>query len=145
MIKRFLILFGMLVVLVGSGCGEEAGDTTVIRETAADGDSQALEDTQDEIDELRAELKKEKQDDESAAAEPPPEPEPEPEAEPTSSAPDVVGQRLDIAKKDLKAAGFRARVSGGGVFGVVLEENWVVCDQQPPDGDRVDINVDRSC
>jgi PASTA domain len=69
---------------------------------------------------------------------------PEPEAEP-SSAPDVVGERLDIAKDTLQEAGYQARVSGGGIFGVVVDQNWVVCSQQPPDGDRVDVNVDRSC
>lgn len=59
--------------------------------------------------------------------------------------PDVIGARLDIGRAELERAGYRASVSGGGAFGVIVEQNWVICEQEGPDGDVVDIRVDRSC
>jgi hypothetical protein len=65
--------------------------------------------------------------------------------------PDVTGEKLDIAKSAIKDAGFgdEVKVDGGGVFGVVNESNWEVCDQSPVAGDAVSdaprLTVDRSC
>lgn len=71
-------------------------------------------------------------------------------AEPTEPAepaqpPNVVGDRLDTATDTLERAGYQPRVRGGGLFGVVVEENWVVCEQAPADGSVVAVTVDRAC
>lgn len=66
--------------------------------------------------------------------------------------PEVTGERLDVALSDLDAAGISkddVNVVGGGVFGVLDESNWKVCDQEPSVGDtvtaKVRVIVDRSC
>jgi beta-lactam-binding protein with PASTA domain len=63
--------------------------------------------------------------------------------------PDVVGQRLDVAKSTVKDAGYEFEVIGGGTFGVVVEANWTVCQQTPSAGstgaDKVKLIVDRQC
>jgi hypothetical protein len=48
--------------------------------------------------------------------------------------PDVVGQRLDIAKRQLAARRFSVDVDGGGLFGVIRERNWHVTRQTPAAG-----------
>jgi hypothetical protein len=66
-----------------------------------------------------------------------------------SPVPDVVGERLDVARSDAEAAGYDVEVLGGGVFGVVVEANWSVCEQRPepgaPEEDSVTLIVDRTC
>lgn len=68
-----------------------------------------------------------------------------------SAMPDVVGERLDVAKSDLAAAGVGeddVEVVGGGTFGVLDESNWTVCDQDPSSGadaKNVRVIVDRVC
>src|SRR4051794_28724894 len=65
--------------------------------------------------------------------------------------PDVTGKKLDVAKSAVKDAGIdgKVKVDGGGVFGVVDESNWQVCDQSPAAGqgvsDTPQLTVDRSC
>jgi hypothetical protein len=65
--------------------------------------------------------------------------------------PDVTGKTLDAAKIAIKAAGFddEVEVEGGGVFGVVVESNWEVCEQSPAAGATVagqpTLTVARSC
>lgn len=65
--------------------------------------------------------------------------------------PDVTGEKLDAAKSTIKDAGVEdeVKVDGGGVFGVIKESNWEVCDQSPAAGDDVSdaprLTVDRSC
>jgi beta-lactam-binding protein with PASTA domain len=64
--------------------------------------------------------------------------------------PDVTGERLDVAKDDLRQDGLRARTIGGGLLGVVVESNWTVCKQQPKSGklrqgSKVRLTVDRQC
>jgi hypothetical protein len=65
--------------------------------------------------------------------------------------PDVTGKKLDVAKSAIKDAGFEdeVKVDGGGVFGVVDESNWEVCEQAPGPGkavsDAARLTVDRSC
>lgn len=118
----------LAVAFSAAGCGGDGGETTVIREQPANTTTVTEQAGGGGGGGGGAPAP-------AAAAQP----------EPTGEAPDVVGERLDIAKKELRDAGYSARVSGGGVFGVVVDSNWVVCSQQPPDGDRVDVNVDRSC
>jgi beta-lactam-binding protein with PASTA domain len=63
--------------------------------------------------------------------------------------PDVVGQRLDVARDRLEREGFAVKRSGGGLFGVVVESNWQVRAQTPAGGTqlvhgaRVELFVDR--
>jgi beta-lactam-binding protein with PASTA domain len=65
--------------------------------------------------------------------------------------PDVTGKRLDDAKSAIKDAGFDGEVKfdGGGLFGVVVESNWEVCEQNPAAGTTVagkpTLTVARSC
>lgn len=65
--------------------------------------------------------------------------------------PDVVGQQLDLALGDIEEAGVDAdtEVDGGGIFGIVDESTWQVCDQSPAPGAAVTgaprLSVDRSC
>lgn len=63
--------------------------------------------------------------------------------------PDVVGERLDVARSDAETAGYDVEVRGGGLFGIVVEANWYVCEQRPepgaPGGDLVTLVVDRTC
>lgn len=49
--------------------------------------------------------------------------------------PSVLGARLDAAKDRL--AGYSVEVDGGGLFGVVVESNWVVVAQDPPGGSEL--------
>jgi len=69
--------------------------------------------------------------------------------EPTAM-PDVVGLTLDTALSDIERSGFGddVEIVGGGLFGVVDEGNWVVCDQSPaPEQNIVDprLVVEREC
>jgi hypothetical protein len=65
--------------------------------------------------------------------------------------PDLTAKRLDIALSDLELAGYgdEPEVLGGGVFGVIDQSNWTVCDQTPAPGETVTttprLTVDRSC
>jgi len=71
--------------------------------------------------------------------------------QPATIMPDVTGQRLDVALSDIERAGFKSDVEvlGGGMFGVIDESNWEVCDQSPTSGtvvtDAPRLTVDRSC
>lgn len=65
--------------------------------------------------------------------------------------PDVAGKRLDVAKSDIKRAGFDddVEVLGGGILGVIEESNWTVCEQLPEAGavvkDKPRLTVARLC
>lgn len=65
--------------------------------------------------------------------------------------PDVAGQSLDIALSDIERAGIdhEIEILGGGMFGVLEEANWQVCDQLPTAGQEVvstpRLTVARSC
>ena len=48
--------------------------------------------------------------------------------------PDVVGQPLDIAKRQLALRRFEVDVDGGGLLGVLDESNWRVTEQAPEPG-----------
>lgn len=72
-------------------------------------------------------------------------------ADPVTVMPDVRDRRLDIALSDIKRAGFPddVEVVGGGVFGIVDESNWTVCDQAPAPGKDITVapllSVNRDC
>lgn len=64
--------------------------------------------------------------------------------------PEVVGEQLDVAKSNIERAGFGGDVEvlGGGMFGVIDDTNWVVCEQEPAAGEVVSeprLVVDREC
>lgn len=64
--------------------------------------------------------------------------------------PDVTGKQLDIAKSDIERAGHGGEVEivGGGLFGVVDDSNWIVCEQSPVAGADIAnprLVVDREC
>lgn len=65
--------------------------------------------------------------------------------------PDVGGMELDVALTLIEDAGFSGKVDveGGGMFGVVDESNWLVCEQTPPAGEPLaevaSVVVDREC
>ncbi|WES65838.1 PASTA domain-containing protein [Microbacter sp. GSS18] len=64
--------------------------------------------------------------------------------------PDVTGKQLDVAKSDVERAGHGGdiEVVGGGLFGVVNESNWMVCEQTPAAGAEISsprLVVDREC
>jgi beta-lactam-binding protein with PASTA domain len=59
-----------------------------------------------------------------------------------SGAPDVRGLNLADANAELKRDGFRSSVvENDGFFGVVIEENFVVCGQQDTQGKLVPLEV----
>ena len=63
-------------------------------------------------------------------------------------APDVTGQRLDVAQERLEAVGLSYDTVGGGTFGVVIRSHWFVCEQEPKRGTltkTVRLVVSRSC
>lgn len=64
--------------------------------------------------------------------------------------PDVTGKHLDVAKSDIERAGHSGSVEvvGGGVFGILDESNWTVCEQEPAAGAEISdprLVVDREC
>jgi hypothetical protein len=66
--------------------------------------------------------------------------------EPVSAKPHVVdvrGLSLPIAKQTLKRAGYATSVTSDSLMGVVIEENYIVCDQHDPKGHLVPIEVSK--
>ena len=63
----------------------------------------------------------------------------------TGGAPEVQGLSLPSAEQKLKAAGFNADVSSDALFGVVIKENYIVCDQSEPAGKLVPLEVSKDC
>jgi beta-lactam-binding protein with PASTA domain len=154
--RAAIVVLALAFAAVGAtACGESSTTTTIVKEASADRSAEKAElkaeEAEERLDELEQQLedqqKADNQPSEVASA-----PLPAEEAPPESGGvPFLVGDRLDIAKRKIKEAGFRARVSGGGFFGVVVDQNWVVCSQKPSAGEslaagsKVDVNVDRSC
>ena len=63
----------------------------------------------------------------------------------TGGAPEVEGLSLPSAKQKLKAAGYNADVSSDALFGVIIESNFIVCDQTEPSGKLVPLEVSKDC
>lgn len=67
------------------------------------------------------------------------------------SMPDVTGEQLDVARSDIERAGYEDEVDvlGGGVFGILDEGNWMVCEQAPAPGKPLAkaprLTVERDC
>ena len=63
-------------------------------------------------------------------------------------APNLVGQRLDVAEDTLDTAGLRYETIGGGTFGIVVRSHWTVCRQAPKPNTEtgtVTLTVGRTC
>lgn len=57
-------------------------------------------------------------------------------------APDVQGLALPDARRELKRAGYEPSVQAkDGTFGVIVEENWSVCEEHSPKGRLVPLEV----
>ncbi|MCW3038736.1 MAG: domain containing protein [Solirubrobacterales bacterium] len=54
-----------------------------------------------------------------------------------TAVPPLVGERLDTAKERLAEAQFDVHVQGGGTFGVIIDSNWEVVDQEPAAGTQL--------
>jgi len=69
-------------------------------------------------------------------------------AVPTASiarkAPKVRCMQLDVAERKVRRAGFRVRLHGGGMFGIVVKSAWVVVHQRKA-GNTVHLTAGRSC
>jgi hypothetical protein len=65
--------------------------------------------------------------------------------------PDLVGQSLADAEALLDQRSIDHDTIGGGLFGIVFSEDWMVCSTSPPGpaflrrGESVDLVVDRYC
>jgi hypothetical protein len=66
-----------------------------------------------------------------------------------TAVPDVVGERLDVARDRVERAGFMVEEEDGGLFGSIVDSNWEVVEQDPaPDtalerGSTVHLELDR--
>ncbi|WP_372788718.1 PASTA domain-containing protein [Paraconexibacter sp.] len=56
----------------------------------------------------------------------------------TTAVPDLVGERLNVAKERVDRAGFDLDVVGGGLLGVIVESNWEVTSQDPAPGGQLE-------
>jgi beta-lactam-binding protein with PASTA domain len=62
--------------------------------------------------------------------------------------PDLRGERLDVAERQLDGLGLEYERVGGGAFGIVVRSKWDVCEQRPKPGAKaakVTLIVDRWC
>ena len=60
-------------------------------------------------------------------------------------APDVRGIALPDARQQLERANYRPSVKSQSVLGIIVEENWTVCEQDTPNGRLVPVEVAREC
>lgn len=66
-----------------------------------------------------------------------------------TAVPDVVGERLDVARERLERAGFLVEEEDNGLFGSIVDSNWEVAEQEPAAetllerGSTVTITLDR--
>jgi beta-lactam-binding protein with PASTA domain len=69
------------------------------------------------------------------------------EASPKKPAvPEVTGLALPEAKSVLLAKGYRTSVKAeNAMFGVIVEQNFTVCDQDDPRGKLVPLDVSKEC
>jgi hypothetical protein len=54
---------------------------------------------------------------------------------------DLVGERLDVAENELSGQGISYTAVGGGVFGIVVKSDWIVCQTMPSGGQPVSGSV----
>lgn len=142
--RHWFALLAVMLATVGlTACGDDNEAAPSASEQAASEDAQAAadaaEEAQKQVDELEQELAQQEQEIKQEQKEPAPAPEPEPEPEPAEP-PDVVGLTLPAAKQLLKEAGYKANVSNtDAAFGILIPQNYTVCEQSPPRGDLVPI------
>jgi hypothetical protein len=59
----------------------------------------------------------------------------------SSGVPNVRGLNLPDAEKQLKRVGYGTSVTSDGMFGVIVKQNFTVCDQEKPNGHLVPLKV----
>ena len=59
--------------------------------------------------------------------------------------PDVRGLNLEDADKVLKKAGYGTTTDSDSAFGVIIRENFTVCDQHLPKGHLIPLDVSKKC
>lgn len=118
----------MLVAAVAAGLIAGCGDsetTTVIRESDAPEAQTVTEQT-------KTVTEKAPQQEQAPA--------PEASSEPSGEPPDVVGLTLPTAQNALRDAGYKADVSNtDAALGILVPENYTVCEQSAPVGNLVPI------
>jgi hypothetical protein len=60
-------------------------------------------------------------------------------------APNVKGLSLPSAEEELQAAGYKASVTTGALFGVIVRSKYTVCSESTPDGKLVPLKVEKEC
>jgi beta-lactam-binding protein with PASTA domain len=60
-------------------------------------------------------------------------------------APNVKGLTLDVAKQQLKDAGYGVSVKDDSLFGVIVESHFTVCHEHSPNGSLVPLDVSKNC
>jgi hypothetical protein len=60
-------------------------------------------------------------------------------------APNVQGLTLDVAEQQLRARGFGTDVHDNALFGVIVASHFTVCDEHPPIGHLVVLDVSKHC
>ncbi len=57
----------------------------------------------------------------------------------TTPVPELVGQPLDVAKERIARSQFDVDVVGGGLLGVIVDDNWTVVAQEPAAGTELEL------
>jgi hypothetical protein len=66
------------------------------------------------------------------------------------SVPSLAGQPLDVAEQRLDDLGLSSSEDGGGLFGVLIPSDWIVCSTTPDagsvvqPGSTVSLSIDRA-
>lgn len=149
MLKAIAGVALVLLIATVPACGGSGETTTVVEEdNAAQVEALQLEKEKAEleVEAAEAEAEKEKQEAKQAVAkakaesEPVSDESPEPESQEASAPPNVVGLPLSTAEQQLSAAGYTtAPVNTDTLFGIVDEDNYTICKQNPPRGDVVKV------
>lgn len=58
-------------------------------------------------------------------------------------APDVRGLPLPEARTTLKRSHYVIAITSHGMFGVIVPQHWVICDQDQPKGQLVHVDVQK--
>jgi hypothetical protein len=62
-----------------------------------------------------------------------------------NGAPNVKGLSLPSAEEQLEAHGYKASVTTGALFGVIVRSHYTVCSESTPDEKLVPIKVEKQC
>ncbi len=62
-----------------------------------------------------------------------------------NGAPNVRGLSLPSAEEQLNIHGYKASVTTGALFGVIVKSHYTVCSENTPNGKLVPIKVEKEC